>query len=176
MVCCDLVPSQRGYPADSIHSIPTHELIERNNGKGQGFFRPVDVTNYEAVSALVDFAVGTASPRGRLDIMVNNAGIGGHEEGSPNQGIHTERPDFAAKVMQVNWGGVWNGTRAAATQMLKQSIELFPSDLDISPYLGDVDQIDVQGQIVPAVEYRGSRGTIINMGSIHGLVAGPCER
>lgn len=166
VVCCDLNarPPQRAG-LGGAHEVPTHELILANGGEGH--FQQVDVSDYASVDAAVQYAVQHVSTCQRLDIIVNNAGIGGHQLGAENAGIHTEDAQFAERVMRVNYMGVWNGSKAAIAQMRKQSILPFPCDADVCPELGDLMDIPAE---------RGCRGVVINMGSIHGMVAGPCER
>jgi 3-oxoacyl-[acyl-carrier protein] reductase len=69
-----------------------------------------DVADYAAVEAAI---AGVLEARGRLDIVVNNAGI------TRDQLIARMKPaDFAA-VIQTNLGGTWNVCRAAVRPLLK---------------------------------------------------------
>ncbi len=181
ILCCDISPQTRAARERPSHSqsipasdTPTHELITKNGGTGH--FHELDVSSLPAFQDAVRFAVNKVSPRKRLDIIVNNAGIPGLTTGNMNEGIHTEPADFAEKIIKVNLMGTWNGTKAVVTQMLEQEVELFPGDSDICSELGDVPLPDGQGGLVDPRTCRGSRGTIVNMGSIHGMVCGPCER
>jgi NAD(P)-dependent dehydrogenase (short-subunit alcohol dehydrogenase family) len=171
VVCSDLHPRAPKSldPPGSYATTPTHELIATIGG--QSAFYELDVSNLQAYRDVVDQVVSSHSTEGRLDIIVNNAGMGGYQQGKEIGGIHLEDPDFAAKVLQVNLMGVWNGTKVAAEKMLSQEILPFPCDLEIGPELGDSGST---GQIEGFV--RGSRGVIINVASIHGMVAGPFER
>lgn len=63
MICGDLSEDSRG-------STPTHEVITQAGGKA--VFQKVNTTNEADNIALVDVAV---KQYGRLDIMVNNAGV-----------------------------------------------------------------------------------------------------
>jgi NAD(P)-dependent dehydrogenase (short-subunit alcohol dehydrogenase family) len=76
------------------------------------FFKQTDVTDAEQVQALVDFA---ANRLGRLDIMLNNAGIGGamHE-----RFLDDDLLDFQ-RVINVSLLGVMLGTRHAARHMAR---------------------------------------------------------
>ena len=175
VVCADLAPSSSVTAnLPGALSKPTHELIIENGGKG--YFHKLDVTDYEAVEAVVRFAVVRASPNGRLDIMVNNAGIPGFVPGKNNAFIHTEDPAQAKTIIEVNLIGIWNGTKAAVSQMLEQDIVPFPVDLDLGVELGDNPALEVEAQQHGEPPLRGSRGVIVNMGSIHGMVGGPAER
>ena len=76
-----------------------------------GWFRPVDVADRASVEAAVRAGVERF---GRLDIMVNNAGLG--LVGTVQE---TERADWE-RLLAVNVTGVFNGCRAAVDQMLRQ--------------------------------------------------------
>ncbi|KAK3679178.1 hypothetical protein LTR78_000739 [Recurvomyces mirabilis] len=88
----------------------------------------------------VDSAIATTiSKFSRLDIAVNNAGIGG-EAATATLSLESWR-----KTMSVNLDGVWLCQRAQIRQMLTQN------QIDPGP--------------------RGSRGVIVNVASMLGLVA-----
>ena len=91
-------------------------------------FTQCDFAEYEQVEALVE---ATVEKYGKLDAMVNNAGIGrvGTVEDMSLEDWHD--------VMRINLNGVMHGTRAAL------------------PHLKE------------------SEGSVINIASIYGLVAGP---
>ncbi len=83
--------------------------IERDGGKALAV--RADVSTQEDVQHLVDQAVGTF---GRLDIMVNNAGI---EQERP----FLETPlEVWNKVIAVDLTGPWLGSQCAARRMVKQ--------------------------------------------------------
>ena len=74
--------------------------------------RVVDVSDDEAGAALVDEVQAT---RGRLDVMVNSAGVfDGYAD------VLETTPELWAKVIGVNLTGSFNGCRAAAKVMTKQ--------------------------------------------------------
>lgn len=68
-----------------------------------------DVTDAAAVQELVD---ATVDRFGRLDIMVNNAGVLG-----PGRGVLADDPAAGRAALEVNLGGVLNGVRAAGSVM-----------------------------------------------------------
>ena len=91
--------------------------LERERGEelagklgGDVVFRSADVSNSEQIGALVAGAVETF---GRLDVMVNNAGVSSKMHRSF---LDDDLADFQ-RVMSVNVLGVMAGTRDAARQM-----------------------------------------------------------
>lgn len=70
----------------------------------------VDVSKREQVFAAVDKVVGTY---GRLDVMVNNAGLG------PVTPIEDITPEIYHKVFDVNVGGIYWGIQAALKHFKK---------------------------------------------------------
>jgi NAD(P)-dependent dehydrogenase (short-subunit alcohol dehydrogenase family) len=91
--------------------------VERERGEelagklgGDVVFRSADVSNPEQIGALVAGAVDTF---GRLDVMVNNAGVSSKMHRSF---LDDDLADFQ-RVMSVNVLGVMAGTRDAARQM-----------------------------------------------------------
>jgi len=90
------------------------------------FFK-TDVSKSEEVKGLIDFAV---KKFGRLDIMVNNAGIGLTAE------IADMSDELWSKVLSVNLNGVFFGTREAAKYMKSEKIE--GSIINMASILGAV--------------------------------------
>ena len=131
IVCADLHKNAASGGYEEDLSTDTDDLIRSSGGRAD--FVSVDVRKAAEVEALVAKAV---SDFGRLDIMVNNAGV--------FTGLHTildeteEQYDF---TMAVNGKGVWLGCKYAIRQMMRQQ---------------------------PIA--TGSRGKIINIASIGGLV------
>jgi NAD(P)-dependent dehydrogenase (short-subunit alcohol dehydrogenase family) len=109
VVCADLDKKARkeGYEEDL--EIDTDDVIQRDGGRA--VYVQVDVQYASQVESLV---TRTASEFGRLDIMVNNAGvaIGGHT-------IVDETEEQYDYMMSVNTKGVWLGCKYAITQILK---------------------------------------------------------
>jgi len=110
VVCADLNKNARreGYEEDI--EIDTDDVIQRRGGKA------VYVqTDARCASEIENLVTRTVSEFGRLDIMVNNAGV--------FTGLNTileeaeEGYDF---VMAVNAKGVWLCCKSAIAQMIKQ--------------------------------------------------------
>jgi 3-oxoacyl-[acyl-carrier protein] reductase len=72
---------------------------------------PCDVTSEEQVQALVD---GTVAEYGRLDVMINNAGLGG------TQSVLDMTDEEWLRVLDVTLNGTFRCTRAALRQMVAQ--------------------------------------------------------
>jgi 3-oxoacyl-[acyl-carrier protein] reductase len=70
-----------------------------------------DVTDDSAVTALVGLA---ASHYGRIDVMINNAGLGG------TSSILEMTDDEWQRVLDITLNGTFRGTRAALRQMVAQ--------------------------------------------------------
>ncbi|KAJ5923156.1 hypothetical protein N7454_008401 [Penicillium verhagenii] len=108
VVCSDITPDLRpgGYENDNAS---THEVIAR---AGKAVFKKADSSSAEEMEALVQAAVTTY---GRLDIMVNNAGVfcGQHR-------LAEEPVEAFDKTMGVNSRGVFLGMKYAIAQMIKQ--------------------------------------------------------
>jgi meso-butanediol dehydrogenase / (S,S)-butanediol dehydrogenase / diacetyl reductase len=80
-----------------------------------GSFVYIDVTDPASVEAAVAFAV---SKHGRLDVMVNNAGID-----SIQAPIHESTIENWQRVIDVDLSGVFYGMKYAIAQMLRQGGE-----------------------------------------------------
>ncbi len=72
---------------------------------------PCDVTNEEQVQALIN---GTVAEYGRVDVMINNAGMGG------TRSIVDMTDEEWTRVMDVTLNGTFRCTRAALRQMVTQ--------------------------------------------------------
>ena len=110
VVCPDVKKSAReeGYEKDI--QTDTEDVILQEDGQAEDL--DCDVTKASDVQAVVDGAIFAL---GRLEVMVNNAGV--------FAGLHTivdeteEQYDF---TMVVNVKSVWLGCKFAIAQMLKQ--------------------------------------------------------
>ncbi|KAJ9662707.1 hypothetical protein H2201_005991 [Coniosporium apollinis] len=151
-VCCvDLYPTLRNAvnpstgKADDFHNrrsdgVPTHESLVAAYG-GDHFFVRADLT----VAADVEAAVAACVERfGRLDIMVNNAGISVESTHVRPLRVHETSEGDYDRTMAINAKGVFLGCKYAIRQMLKQEL--------------------VEGR-------GGDRGWIVNTASTQGLVA-----
>jgi NAD(P)-dependent dehydrogenase (short-subunit alcohol dehydrogenase family) len=87
------------------------DTIKRNGGVTSAF--GADVSNYGEVSALI---AHTVREYGRVDVLVNNAGIGGKQQYKTAEHTLEDWDD----VIAVNQTGVFYGMKLALQQMLKQ--------------------------------------------------------
>jgi short-subunit dehydrogenase len=87
------------------------QLLDPIAGELNGLAVACDVSDYAQVEKLVARAVEWG---GRLDVMVNNAGIGAFGR------MHELDPKRTAEMVMTNVIGVINGTRAAGAQLVRQ--------------------------------------------------------
>ncbi|OCT53957.1 Bacilysin biosynthesis oxidoreductase [Cladophialophora carrionii] len=162
VVSADLTPNPP--PAPTIASIhkgvdlvtSTVELINSKwpaHGRERASFIKCDVTDEASVKAAVEFAVKTY---GRLDIMVNNAGIAAETKSPTYNGVFQRIHETPLSVLdltyQINIKGVWLGTKHACAQFLAQE----PHPL--------------HGRTATGATQDVHRGWIINLASILGSV------
>ena len=151
-VCCvDLYPNKRnamnastGKSDDFNNRIAgetTHQAIQRLGG--QAIYVKADLTNAASVESAVESCVFYF---GRLDIMVNNAGISVESTHVRPLKIHETSEEDYDKTMAINSKGIFLGCKYAAKQMLAQEP------------LKDADGKEK------------SRGWIVNTASIQGFV------
>ena len=117
-VALDLATDAPGRPAhavvvadvDEAGGLETVRLLEEGGATAR--FVACDVADEDAVAA----AVHTATEAfGRLDVLVNNAGVEG-----PVLPVHAQPPDAWRRVFEVNVHGVFYGVRHALPHMLKE--------------------------------------------------------
>jgi NAD(P)-dependent dehydrogenase (short-subunit alcohol dehydrogenase family) len=113
VVCADLTPTARSQ-VPSETKINTHDLIKQQGGKS--LFVETDVTDPKQMESLVSKA---ASAFGRLDVMVNNAGVA--LEAKVPGPIHKTTYDIWDKTMAINSTSVFLGCKYAIAQMLNQA-------------------------------------------------------
>jgi glucose 1-dehydrogenase len=125
---------------------PTEELLG-----GRGLFLEADAASWDDVDRLVTRALDQG---GRLDVMVNNAGISGRYS---KPLLETEEADWDA-IMAVNLRGVFLGCKRAVAAMIEQE--------PIGEVRGRVINISSQhGMIGPPghVAYAASKGGVVNL-------------
>lgn len=110
VICSDIRTEARPEGYEDNRQRPTAEVIRQDGG--EAFFIRADVAIGRDVESLVKSA---AERYGRLDIMVNNAGV--FTRLSPIHETTEEEYDF---TMSVNAKGVWNGCQHAIRQFLQQ--------------------------------------------------------
>jgi NAD(P)-dependent dehydrogenase (short-subunit alcohol dehydrogenase family) len=157
-VCCvDLYPAPRNSvnsetgKADCIHSRlangrANHEYLQQAHGARAIFVR-ADLTSAQEVEAAVAQCVGEF---GRLDVMVNNAGISVESTHVKATKVHETSEEDYDKTMAINAKGIFLGCKYAIRQMLEQ--DTFPNAA-----------ADEDSSVA-------SRGWIINTASVQGLV------
>lgn len=104
-----------------------------------------DVAKSEEVDALVAAAVAKF---GKIDVMVNNAGIGGLG------GVLDATDEAWHKTIEINLSGVFYGSRAAAKAMKAQSIK--GSIINMSSILGTVG-------LAGAICYCAAKGGVVQI-------------
>lgn len=110
VVCSDIRKDARPEGYETDRQKDTDEVIRA--GDGDALFVRADVTRGQDMADLVKSAVDRY---GRLDIMVNNAGV--FTRLAPIHEKTEEEYDF---TMNVNAKGVWNGCQQAIRQFLRQ--------------------------------------------------------
>ena len=113
LVCADLREVSHFDANKQETTGTTHDLITQSNG--HAIFVPCDVTDPAAVESLVAKAVEWG---GRLDIMVNNAGIS--LEGGDPRPVWDVPLETWNTTNAINSSGVFYGTKYASAQMLRQ--------------------------------------------------------
>ncbi|KAK5682728.1 hypothetical protein LTS10_005858 [Elasticomyces elasticus] len=148
VVCADRSPRP-----STIDRLSTHEMIEQQGGHAR--YIETDVADELSVQALVAEA---ASQYGRLDIMVNNAGIA-PEAKDPKPVWEISPTDFDA-VYRVNVRGVFLGCKYGGAQMLKQ--EKLPGSSKTGSIINMGSILGVLGKSGTA-SYAATKGAVIAM-------------
>ncbi|MCO1574237.1 glucose 1-dehydrogenase [Crossiella sp. SN42] len=148
VVCSDLRKSTKdgGYEADADRD--TDEVIRANGGTAE--YLDADASDAADVQAVVDRAVQTF---GRLDIMVNNAGI----LNAPHTIVEETEAEFD-RTMLINCKSVWLGCKTAVTQMRSQNI--------VDGARGRIVNIASTGGLVglpQAPAYCTAKGAVVNL-------------
>lgn len=86
-------------------------LREKAEELGDVHAIPCDVTNEDQVQALID---GTIERCGRIDVLINNAGLGG------SRSIVDMKDEEWSRVLDVTLNGTFRATRAAAKAFIAQ--------------------------------------------------------
>lgn len=150
LVCADLQPATRYDKSDSESHGTTHDRIVADGG--QAIFVQVDVRDPAQVENLVKAAV---AHYGRLDIMVNNAGIGVTDP----KPIWEVEPEVWGRMQDVNSTGVFLGIKYASKQMLSQ--DPHPSG-DRGWIINAASVLGLVGQAW-APEYCAAKGAVVNL-------------
>lgn len=119
--------------------VATHEELKQMHGPHHSSFIKADITEADQVERAITECVALF---GRLDVMINNAGISVESTHIRALGIHETSEEDWDKTMAINAKGVFLGCKYAIRQMLQQ--DNLPGEKD--------------------------RGWIINIASVQGLV------
>ena len=112
---------------------------------GEAVFKRTDVSQFEAVEALVDFTVDTY---GTIDVMFNNAGIG------VNKNFLEHSIEDYHKVVDVNQHGVYYGMLATARKMKELGVE--GVIINNASVFGFVGTLGVTG-------YQAAKGAVVTL-------------
>ena len=100
--------------ASDINPKSLQKIVDRiNNAGGSASGLKADVSKFGEVEQLIGYAV---KEHGRLDVLVNNAGIGGKNQNKTHKHTLEDWHD----VIAVNQTGVFYGMKLALQQMLEQ--------------------------------------------------------
>jgi NAD(P)-dependent dehydrogenase (short-subunit alcohol dehydrogenase family) len=150
LVCADLQPNTLYDSSDSETRGTTHDRITLSGGRA--IFVQTDVTQPSQVEQLVAAAV---REYGRLDIMVNNAGIG-ITNPLPVWDLPVERWD---RMQDINCKGVFLGIKYASKQMISQDAH---ASGDKGWIINAASVLGLSGQS-KTTEYCSAKGAVVNM-------------
>jgi NAD(P)-dependent dehydrogenase (short-subunit alcohol dehydrogenase family) len=153
VVCSDLDKSAAigGYESDI--DIDTDELIRQTGGVAT--FVSADASSASDVVSVVEHAV---SEFGRLDIMVNNAGV--------FTGAHTileETEEQYDLTMKVNAKGVWLGCKYAIAQFMRQELISTSTGSQLRGRIINMASIGGLVGLVTEPAYCASKGAVVNL-------------
>lgn len=111
---------------------------------GEGAAEQVDVTDQAQAESLAGRVVQRF---GRIDVLFNNAGIGGVGD------VMETEPELFDRVMRVNVRGVYLMTRAVVPQMIKQRAG---SIINMSSCIAEIG-------LARRVSYAASKGAVLSM-------------
>jgi len=126
----------------------TAKLINSKSGQGRAVVLQADVTSAGDCKAVIDLAVGEF---GRLDILVNNVGIGG----APGTAVDVDMEEWA-KGLEINVSSMVLMTKHAIPAMLRNQGEIKGSIINMGSVAG------LKGG-TPHLLYPTSKGAIVNM-------------
>ncbi|MCJ1251232.1 hypothetical protein MMC30_008463 [Trapelia coarctata] len=149
IVCADLGPDSRAG-----EGTPTHEKICELYGEGKAVFVKCDVGEAKDVESAVKSA---AERGGRLDIMVNNAGLGG---AGRTVRIHDMTEEYWEMTMRVNVRGVFLGCKYACAQFLRQGPDASGRKGWIVNTASVLGSVGLRGG---AAAYCASKGAVLNL-------------
>ncbi|KAL8961379.1 MAG: hypothetical protein Q9193_002058 [Seirophora villosa] len=172
IVCADLNP-HASTSTDHEADTTTHDLICQQHGKGRAVFIETDVGIGSKVEACVAKAVELG---GRLDIMVNNAGLGTEnilihelEEDTWDKMIVTYwilgppqslRSEADSTTRRVNLRSVYLGCKYACAQFLKQQAR---PDGHRGWIINTASILGLVGFAGGAAGYCASKGGVVNL-------------
>ena len=133
------------------------QTIEENGGKASIY--KCNVSDFEACEAMIKDIV---KEHGRLDILINNAGI-------TKDGLMKMKEEDFDSVLNVNLKGTFNTIRHSARQMLRQKSGKIINISSVSGILGNAGQANyaaskagVIGLTKTMARELGSRGITVN--------------
>jgi len=109
--CLDEGASLALSDAHAARLAATHDELAAIHGADRVWSVPCDVTSQEQVQALID---GAVQRFGRIDVMINNAGLGG------TASLLEMTEEQWSRVLDVTLNGTFRCTRAALRQMVAQ--------------------------------------------------------
>jgi len=109
--CLDEGASLALSDAHAARLAATHDELAAIHGADRVWSVPCDVTSQEQVQALIE---GAVQRYGRIDVMINNAGLGG------TASLLEMTDEQWSRVLDVTLNGTFRCTRAALRQMVAQ--------------------------------------------------------